>query len=128
MAMFSLGAVFAFVNGKVESKGWLSKAVTRKLFNSIGMYGPGAALIWLAFVGCDRISAVVALTLAVGLNAGVQLGFQNNFNDIAPNYSGTLYAISNTIAQAWGFVSPFVTGEVTNGNVSYCILLLAMKT
>jgi len=39
------------------------------------MYGPAAALVWLSFVGCDITLTVVALCLAMGLNAGMYTGY-----------------------------------------------------
>lgn len=42
---------------------------------------------------------------------------QINFADLSPNYIGTLCGISNTLANITGFVSPIVTGLLTNGNV-----------
>ena len=37
--------------------------------------------------------------------------------DMSPNYAGTILGISNTIASSAGFVSPIVTGYITEGQV-----------
>jgi len=74
------GWIFAIVTGyisdKLIKKGIVSVGVSRKLFNTIGHFGPAAGLVWLAFVGCDRVLAVVALCFAVGLNGAIYSGWQ----------------------------------------------------
>ncbi len=40
------------------------------------MVGPALGLAWLSCIGCDHVSAVAALCLAMGLNAGTYAGFQ----------------------------------------------------
>lgn len=56
--------------------GIITVVVARKLFNSIGQYGSAIGLFWVAFVGCDYVSAVLALSLACGLNGAVFAGYQ----------------------------------------------------
>jgi hypothetical protein len=40
-----------------------------------------------------------------------------NHMELSPNYAGTLIAMTSTIANAIGILSPFFTGYVTNNNV-----------
>ncbi len=40
------------------------------------MVGPALGLAWLSCIGCDHVSAVAALCLAMGINAGTYAGFQ----------------------------------------------------
>lgn len=52
---------------------------SRRLFNSIGLWGPMCALIALGYVTKGHIQLAVALlTLAVGINSATYLGFQVN--------------------------------------------------
>jgi hypothetical protein len=37
--------------------------------------------------------------------------------ELSPNYAGTLIAMTSTIANTIGILSPFFTGYVTNNNV-----------
>ncbi len=48
----------------------------RKIFQSIGHYGPALGCVWLAFVGCNQTVSVIALCVAVGLNGAVFSGYQ----------------------------------------------------
>lgn len=49
---------------------------------------------------------------------GMFCGFLSNHIDIAPNYAGTLMAITNTAATLPGIIMPLFVGAVTHGNVS----------
>jgi hypothetical protein len=39
--------------------------------------------------------------------------------DIAPNYTGSVLAVLNTISNCIGFIAPVVTAAIVDGNVSY---------
>lgn len=49
---------------------------------------------------------------------GMFCGFLSNHIDIAPNYAGTLMAITNTAATLPGIIMPIFVGAITHGNVS----------
>lgn len=61
-----------------------------------------------------------AIFVYVGVTSigGMFCGFLSNHIDIAPNYAGTLMAITNTAATLPGIVMPIFVGAVTQGNVS----------
>ena len=44
--------------------------------------------------------------------------FQLNHVELSPNYAGTLFGITNMVANLTGFITPWVTGLITNNNVS----------
>lgn len=58
--------------------------------------------------------------MAVGIVAmgGMFSGFLSNHIDIAPNYAGTLVALTNTVATLPGIIVPLFVGYITKGNVS----------
>lgn len=59
----------------LNNKRILKVEFSRKLFNTIGLWGPMTALICLAYV-TDKVIAVALVTIAVGINASTYLGFQ----------------------------------------------------
>lgn len=59
--------------------GKLSKLNSRKLFSAIGNYGPALGLVGLAFVGCDRVLAIVLLCASVGSDAAGYSGYMVSF-------------------------------------------------
>ena len=42
---------------------------------------------------------------------------QLNHGDLSPNFSGTLFGISNMLANCSGFIAPYIFGYVTNDSV-----------
>lgn len=75
-------------------------------------------LIGVSYVGCNRALAVVLMTIGVTCIGGMYCGFLSNHIDIAPNFAGTLVAITNCIATIPGFIVPIFVGKLTHGNVS----------
>lgn len=81
--MWAASMVLSTLSDYLINKGYLSIVVSRKLFNSIGLWGPMCALIGLAFVPKGGVHlAVTLLTLAVGINSATYLGFQVNHIDL----------------------------------------------
>lgn len=69
--------ILSKISDYLTSRRILSTQFSRKLFNSIGLWGPMCALIGLAYVKKGNTElAVGLLTAAVGINAATYLGFQ----------------------------------------------------
>jgi MFS transporter, ACS family, solute carrier family 17 (sodium-dependent inorganic phosphate cotransporter), member 5 len=107
----------------MNNKRILKVEFSRKLFNSIGLWGPMVALICLAYVTSkDQSTLAVALvTIAVTINAATYLGFQINHLDLAPNHSGTLMGITNCSANIMSIIAPLLVGFVLNDAVRLLI-------
>lgn len=43
---------------------------------------------------------------------------QVNFVEIAPPYAGTLFGVTNAVANLCGFMAPYAVGVLVKGNVS----------
>ena len=104
----------------MNNKKILKVEFSRKLFNTIGLWGPMTALIALAYVTSKDQStlAVTLVTVAVGINAATYLGFQINHLDLAPNHSGTLMGITNCSANIMSIIAPLLVGGVLQDAVS----------
>ena len=59
----------------LRSRGIISTVTSRKLFNSIGMIGPGLCMVVLAFAGCDSALAMGVLVVSAALSAAGYIGF-----------------------------------------------------
>ncbi|EFX81022.1 hypothetical protein DAPPUDRAFT_211483 [Daphnia pulex] len=99
-----------------KGKGWISTTTVRKLSTAVGSLLPAACFIGVSLVGCDRQAAVALMTLGTMFIAGMYCGFLTNHVDIAPNYAGTLMALTNTAATIPGFIVPAFVGQLTHGN------------
>jgi len=113
----------------LNNKRILKVEFSRKLFNTIGLWGPMVALICLAFITSKEQStiAVTLVTIAVGINAATYLGFQINHLDLAPNHSGTLMGITNCSANIMSIIAPLLVGFVLNDAVGILIKLLRIN-
>ena len=84
---------------------------------------PAACFVGVSLVGCNRQAAVALMTIGTMFVAGMYCGFLTNHVDIAPNYAGTLMALTNTAATIPGFIVPAFVGQLTHGNVSIYIII-----
>lgn len=75
---------------------------------------PGLLMILQANLGNDRVTSVTIFTLALTLNGAVTAGYLGNGLDIAPNFSGTIFGIANTLSSLGGFLSTYMVGSITN--------------
>lgn len=120
-AMMTMSFLLSPLADYLNNRRILKVEFSRKLFNSIGLWGPMIALICLAFITSEAQStlAVVLVTLAVGINAATYLGFQINHLDLAPNHSGTLMGITNCSANIMSIIAPLLVGFIMTDAVSF---------
>lgn len=107
-----------------QKKG-LSRGLARKISNSVGHWGPGLALLGLAFVpeGHKTLSVAI-LIVAVGLNVGTLCGFQINHIDLSPNFAGVLMSITNCLASVVAILAPLIVSLIVTNEVSNFLFLL----
>lgn len=109
----------------------LSVTAIRKIFTTFAVMSPGLLMILQAYVGYDRIISVTIFTVALTINGAVTAGYLGNGLDIAPNFSGTIFGLANTLSSLGGFLSSFMVGTVTYRNQTFAqwriiFLILAM--
>ncbi|CAH2048160.1 unnamed protein product, partial [Iphiclides podalirius] len=113
LAMYLLSFPMGAMTDVIIGKGWLSTSNTRRLFNTIGLWGPAIALIGLSYTPKGNIFLAVAmLTLSVGINAGQYTGYMLVIIDLAPNFSGSMMGISNFYANIISIIAPLVCGFI----------------
>ncbi|KAK7082382.1 hypothetical protein SK128_002996 [Halocaridina rubra] len=114
--MWIVSIVAGLTADSLRNKGYLSTTTTRRIFNSIGSYGPMICIVLVGYAGCDKFKAIALLCGAVGLSGFMYSGFTNSHLDIAPNFAGTLMGLTNTVATIPAFLAPQVVGYLINGN------------
>lgn len=98
----------------------MSTTNVRKLATFICSILKGVFVIGIAYSGCDSTMAVVLLTIATALHGAVSTGALASVVDISPNFSGVVLGLSGMVGILPGFISPFIVGYLTYGNVSRC--------
>lgn len=81
---------------------------------------PGFLMILQIFFGHDQTLSVAIFTISLTLNGAVTAGYLGNGLDIAPNFSGTIFGLANTLSSFGGFLSTWMVGVITYKSV--CIL------
>ncbi|XP_017297933.1 putative inorganic phosphate cotransporter [Diaphorina citri] len=118
LAQWILILVFSWLADYIVAKQILSPTVSRKMWNTIGLWGSAAALVGLSFVGDNLVGAITCLTLAIAINAGTYTGFLSNHLDLSPNFAGTLMGFTNGCANIASILGPLFVGFIVTDNTS----------
>ena len=102
----------------IMKREWLSTTNVRRLFNSIGLVIPCITLVMIAFAShsnleCNTTYAIALMCVGMYFNGAIAAGHFVSHVDLAPNFAGTLFGISNTFSGGVvGFVVPLVIGAL----------------
>lgn len=92
----------------------LKKIWVRRIWNTIGMIGPGVFLVVASQVDCSSAPlAVLFMIIGQSLSAFYPSGCNSTHMDVLPRYSGVIYALSNTFSCIPGMVAPLVIAKIT---------------
>uniref|UniRef100_A0A0A1WUT5 Putative inorganic phosphate cotransporter n=1 Tax=Zeugodacus cucurbitae TaxID=28588 RepID=A0A0A1WUT5_ZEUCU len=112
-SMFSLSIILCPLASWLEKSKVLKATVSRKVFNTIGLWIPAITLISLGYLRQDQGDlAIGLLTVTVGISTNSHFGYAVNHLDLAPNLAGTLLGIANCGANVMGIIAPLVVGYV----------------
>ncbi|CAG9788581.1 unnamed protein product [Diatraea saccharalis] len=100
----------------LRGRGVITTTTARKIGTLFASVVPAICLLALCYVGCNRGAAVALMAIGVTCIGGMFCGFLSNHIDIAPNFAGTLMAMTNTVATIPGIVVPIFVGVLTHGN------------
>ncbi|TMW46647.1 hypothetical protein DOY81_008275 [Sarcophaga bullata] len=97
----------------LRKKGTLSTTATRKIFTTFALTTPGLLMLAQVFLGSEAAWSVTIFTLALFTHGAVTPGYLGNGLDIAPNFSGTIFGLANTLSSFGGFLSTWMVGALT---------------
>lgn len=107
-----------FLSDYLTSRNHLTISTGRKLFNTIGLWGPMVCFLVLCYIPRNVLAGIILLVLAVGLSSSVNAGFAVNFIDLSPNFAGTLMGISHFFANIMSIMGPIFVGYVVTDSVN----------
>ncbi|XP_011178032.1 putative inorganic phosphate cotransporter [Zeugodacus cucurbitae] len=115
LSMFVLSMILCPLASWLEKTKRLKATVSRKVFNTIGLWGPTISLIYLGYLRQDQGDlAIGLLTVTITINTHVNFGFAVNHLDLAPNLAGTLLGIANSASNMMGIIAPLAVGVIVS--------------
>ncbi|CAL4065472.1 unnamed protein product [Meganyctiphanes norvegica] len=105
--------IVSFLSDWLLSNNYLSLYTTRKLFQGLRSFGMAASLGVVGFSGCHPLLAVGLLCLGQIFQGLKSAG--PNRSEFAPNFTGTIWGITNGAATVVSFLVPLINGLITNG-------------
>lgn len=101
----------------------MTRTNVRKLAGAFCTIMNGLFILGLAYSGCNAVEAITFVALATCVQGAVSTGPLASIIDISPNHSGVILGLANLITTCPGFISPYIVGKLTMGNVSRSKLL-----
>ena len=117
IAMFLCSNLSGWIADRLIAAGY-SVTFTRKAMQTVGMLCPALALGALASAD-DAVTAVILLSISLGLGSFAFAGVGCNHLDISPRHAGVLFGISNTVATVPGIVGVAMTGVLVDQTGTY---------
>lgn len=112
------GFLFGWISDTAIKRG-CAIGTMRKIFNSIGCWGPAIFLIIIAYLEKSAPEwTVAALSIAIVLKAGNHCGFFISAIDISPRYAGSLTSMIVVIGTMFGSLAPITWGYIVEDRVS----------
>ena len=119
--------VCGFIADLMIAKFRISVKNTRKIMNTVGMFGPALMLTLCAFAAPNIYVAVTYICVCLGLASFTNASVSVNHLDIcAPQYAALVYSIGNTFSNITGVVGPIITGILLDATGSWALLLIIM--
>ncbi|XP_072157143.1 putative inorganic phosphate cotransporter isoform X2 [Bemisia tabaci] len=106
LAMWCLMFPVSYVADKMIHGEIASITTTRKLWNSIGMWGGCVGLAALGYLDDQEVTAIITYIFIVAIGCSVNCGFNVNHMDLSPNFAGILMGMTNAAASAGGLLAP----------------------
>ncbi|KAH8377146.1 hypothetical protein KR093_003693, partial [Drosophila rubida] len=119
LGKYVMAVASSYLADHLRHKGTLSTTATRKLFTSFALVTPGLMMAAQVFLGMDPTWSVVLFTLALFAHGAVTAGYLGNGLDIAPNFSGTIFGMANSLSSFGGFLSTWMVGVLTYHNQTF---------
>jgi len=119
LGKYLMALVAGIIADRLLNSEKISKTMTRKIFTFIGVFTPGLLMISQVYFGDNQVWSVIIFTIALTMNGAVTGGYLGNGLDIAPNFSGTIFGMANTLSSFGGTLSSYIVGKLTNNNQTF---------
>lgn len=108
-----MAIIASYLADRLRKSGRISTTLTRKSFTTFALSIPCILMVVQTFFGEDPILSVVVFTASLFFNGAVTAGYLSNGLDIAPNFSGTIFGMANTLSSLGGWLSTKIVAVLT---------------
>ncbi|XP_050434326.1 putative inorganic phosphate cotransporter isoform X2 [Adelges cooleyi] len=114
LTTFLLQFPVCYVADFLNSRECTTLTTSRKMWNTVSMWGGAAGLVTLGYLNDTTEMAIVFYVFVVAIGCTGSVGFKVNHMDLASNYAGLLMGISNAMASIGGLTAPTLVGFVVH--------------
>lgn len=125
-AMFLLQIPVLYVADLLNKHRVTTLTTSRKMWNSISMWGAAIGLVGLGYLE-DTTMSITLYVVIVAIGCTTNAGFNINHMDLSPNYAGVLMGITNTAASSGGIIAPLLVGFIIDDVVKTPISKSVLK-
>ncbi|XP_067144874.1 sialin-like [Centruroides vittatus] len=104
--------ISGFIADFTRARTHLSITNIRKISQTIGTFGSAACILAISFLGCESTEIIICLIIAMAC-----YGFNNSGEvvivfDLAPEFAGVLFGLSNGLCCISAILAPYVAGII----------------
>lgn len=114
-----MAVMASFLADRLLQSGRWSITLTRKTFTTFALLTPALFMLIQTFQGRDPVISVVVFTASLFFNGAVTAGYLSNGLDIAPNFSGTIFGMANTMSSFGGWLSTKIVAILTKDEQTF---------
>ena len=109
--------IFGLLSDFIVKRKLINLTFSRKLFEALATFVPAIFMALIPSFGCNQTVIIILLIASMGFFGFSAGGDMPICHDIAPDYSGTVYGITNAISSIPGFLAPMCVGLILDHNV-----------
>ncbi|CAG2113501.1 unnamed protein product [Medioppia subpectinata] len=94
--------------------------IIRKTNHAIAYLGPALFLLGVIYARCHTTAIIAMFIVATGLNGCHFSSLKSTHVDMAPDFAGTLYGVTNSMAGVSGLIAPQFAAYFLNNGVNIC--------
>ncbi|XP_060522058.1 sialin isoform X1 [Cylas formicarius] len=119
LGKYFMAVISSYLADRLRKSGTMSTTATRKMFTTFAVMLPGFLMIVEAFWGINAALSVSVFTISLFFNGAVTAGYLANALDIAPNFSGTIFGLANTLSSFGGWLSTKIVAVLTKDESTF---------
>lgn len=119
LGKYLMAIIASWLADRLRKSGKLSTTATRKFFTTFAVLTPALLMVIQAIWGENSVLSVSVFTISLFFNGAVTAGYLSNGLDIAPNFSGTIFGMANTLSSFGGWLSTQIVAVLTKESSTF---------